>query len=166
MKRTAFRRAGLAFVIGLVLGAVVSEGTFALVRENERPAQTFRLVVPAGTAELVKLGQQPPSLPAQMSFVVGDQLLVINQDSVSHQLGPIWIPPGSEGRLALDMVGQYADQCSFQTAKILNLDVQEPLTPWTRFEGAVIAGAPMGALFAVYALVAWPEKKKTTGPSQ
>ena len=37
-----------------------------------------------------------------MSFVVGDTLVVKNEDSVEHQLGPLWIPAGSSASMPLN----------------------------------------------------------------
>jgi hypothetical protein len=38
------------------------------------------------------------------------------------------------------------------------------LTAGTRLYGILIAGIPMGALFAVYSLVLWPLKPKKKAP--
>jgi hypothetical protein len=159
MKAALVRRLGIAFLIGMLAGVLINELTFLFVREDSRAPQRIELVIPAGTADLVARGQQPPSLPDRMSFVVGDTLVVTNRDSVDHKLGPIWIPAGSQASLNLDVSGQYADECSFQTTRYLNLDVHAPLTIWTRFEGSMITGIPLGILLALYALIAWPMKK-------
>src|SRR5687767_3203416 len=88
-----------SFAIGILIGLAISEVTFLFLRETARPPRVIEIVIPAGTAELVARGEQPPSLPEDMTFVVGDTLLVKNQDIVDHQLGPLWIPPGASARL-------------------------------------------------------------------
>jgi len=98
-----------------------------------------------------------------MKFVVGDTLVVRNEDITTHQLGPLVVPPGSSASLVLDQEQNYAFQCSFQPTKYLGLDVQEPLTITTRLTGVLFGGLPMGALMAVYSLVAWPIKKEVGG---
>ncbi|MBM3152651.1 MAG: hypothetical protein FJZ96_10715, partial [Chloroflexi bacterium] len=85
MRRTIHRRIGLALMVGLALGAAINEVTFALLREESRPAQEIILLIPEGTAELVAAGEQPPAIPSAMSFVAGDRLLVVNEDLVDHQ---------------------------------------------------------------------------------
>lgn len=159
MKRDIFRRIALAMLIGLAVGAAVNEVTFAFLRESSRPPQTVELVIPPGAAEMVARGEQPPSIPAAMTFVAGDVLLIRNQDEAAHQIGPLWIPAGSEASLTLDTTGSFADQCSFQSTNYLNFDVREPLTAWTRLRGILMAGVPLGILLALYAVVAWPLKK-------
>jgi hypothetical protein len=94
-----------------------------------------------------------------MTFVAGDTLVVRNEDTSDHQMGPLWIPAGSTATLQLDTVENYAYACSFQSTNYFNLDVHEPLTPWIRFQGILMAGIPLGILLALYAVVAWPSKK-------
>jgi hypothetical protein len=164
-----FRRIAWAMLIGLVIGAGVNELTFAFLRESSRPPQTVELVIPRGTAEMVARGEQPPTLPSSMTFVAGDVLLIRNEDTVAHQMGPLWIPAGSEARLTLETTGSFADQCSFQSTNYLNFDVREPLTAWTRLRGILMSGVPLGILLALYAVVAWPgkgESEKEKGESE
>lgn len=156
-----FRRIGWAMLIGILVGAAINEVTFALLRESSRPPQTIELVIPPGTAEMVTRGEQPPSLPPAMTFVAGDVLLIRNEDSVAHQMGPLWIPAGSEARLTLDTTGSYTDSCSFQAANSFNFDVREPLTLWTRLRGILMAGVPLGILLSLYAVVAWPGRGRS-----
>ena len=95
-----------------------------------------------------------------MTFVVGDTLVVVNQDSVDHQLGPLWIPPGTSASLNLDTEQNYAFQCSFQPTKVFGLDVHEPVTPLTRLTGILFGGLPLGALLSVYSVLLVKEDKK------
>jgi hypothetical protein len=155
------RRVALSMLVGVVFGFVLSEVGFHFQKNVEtRPPQQVELLIPAGTAERVAQGQSTPSLPAEMKFVVGDTLVVRNEDLTTHQLGPLVVPPGSSASLVLDQEQNYAFQCSFQPTKYLGLDVQEPLTITTRLTGVLFGGLPMGALLAVYSLVAWPIKKE------
>jgi hypothetical protein len=158
--KVALRRASIAFILGLLIGLAISEISFLYLHETARPPSRIQLVIPAGTAAQVERGEKPPSIPDSLSFVVGDTLVVKNEDSSDHQLGPLWIPAGSSASLKLDQVEKYAFTCSFQPTKYFGLDVNEPLTPLTRMEGILFAGIPMGALLAVYSLVAWPVKKQ------
>ncbi len=153
------KRILISLVIGLVLGVVLNESTFYFLRETARAPQTIELVIPAGTAEQIAKGQQPPSLPASMDFVIGDKLVVINHDSKDHQLGPMWIPAGASASLTLDTEQSYAYECSFQTSKYFGLDVHEPLTWDTRLYGIFYSGLPMAIVIAVYSIL-MPSKEK------
>ena len=144
---------------GLLLGALISEVSFIFLRETARPPQTIELVIPEGTAERIARGEEPPTIPNQMTFVVGDKLLVKNNDVADHELGPLWIPAGSSASLSLDSVQSYAYACSFRPSKYLGLDVREALTLGTRFYGILYSGIPLGALIAVYVVIL-PIKKR------
>ena len=127
-----------------------------------RPPQHVTLVIPPGTAQEVARGKQPPSIPANMVFVVGDTLVVKNEDSVEHVLGPLFIPPGSSASLPLNVSQKYAFQCSFIPTKVFGIDVTEALDIGTRLSAILFGGLPMGMLLAVFSFVLWPVKKKET----
>ena len=154
----ALRRALIAALLGLALGVLVAEVPFLFLRETARPPKEVVLTIPSGTSDLVARGEQPPSIPANMKFVVGDILTVKNEDSVDHKLGPLWIPANASASLALDQKESLAFECSFQTNNTIGLDVYEPLTLSTRILGMTSTGLPMAILFALYALV-MPAKK-------
>jgi len=147
------KRILISLVIGLVIGVILNEVAFYFLHETTRPPKTIELVIPAGTAERIAKGEQPPSIPNNMTFVVGDEFLVINQDSKDHQLGPLWIPAGASASLMLDSVQSYAYECSFQTGKYFGLDVYEPLTLGTRLYGILFSGIPLGILIALYSIL-------------
>lgn len=153
------KRILISLLIGLLAGLAISEITFFFLRETARPPQEVVLTIPAGTAEQVSRGEQPPSIPSNMIFVVGDTLVVNNQDVVDHKLGPLWIPPKSSAQLSLDQKGNFAYECTFQAGSYLGLDVREPLTLSTRLDGILRAGLPMAILIAVYSLVMPVQKK-------
>jgi len=94
------KRILFSIVVGLLLGVVIGEIPFMFLRETARPPQEILLTIPEGAADQVARGQQPPSIPESMIFVVGDTLVVQNQEVVDHKLGPLWIPANSSARLS------------------------------------------------------------------
>src|SRR3972149_2383272 len=101
-------RITLSLLAGLLLAWGMSEVAFLLLRDSsDHVPQKIELVIPAGTAERVARGEGVPAIPPEMVFVVGDTLVVKNEDSVSHQLGPVWVPAGAEASLALDVANKY-----------------------------------------------------------
>ena len=146
-------------VLGLVFGTILNEITFMFLRDTARPPKIVELVIPNGTAEKVARGETPPSIPDSMTFVIGDTLLVKNEDTADHELGPLWIPAGTSASLQLDTVQSYALTCSFEPGRYFGLDVHEALTLGTRLYGILYAGLPLGGLLALYAIV-MPVKKK------
>lgn len=159
MSNPILKRILISLLIGLLGGVAVSEVTFIFLRETARPPETIVLAIPAGTADMVARGEQPPTIPQNMIFVLGDMLVVKNEDAVSHQMGPLWIPAGASAHLQLSAEESLAYECSFQPTRYIGLDVREPVTIWTRAYGIFYAGLPLGILIAVYSLV-MPVKKE------
>ncbi len=158
------KRILISFLIGFVLSVAITEIPFIFLRETTRPPKEITLVIPKGTADEVARGEQPPGIPANMSFVVGDTLIVKNDDTVEHQLGPLWIPANTSAHMSLDQVESLSYECSFQPGKYLGLDVNEPLTFGTRIYGVIYIALPLGILFSLYSL-AMPSKKKDNVPA-
>lgn len=163
-KSIIVKRLLVSLLLGLLIGAIVSEIPFLFLQETARPPQEILLTIPHGASEQVARGEQPPSIPANMIFVVGDILVVENKDAVDHKLGPLWIPANSSARLSLDREESFAFECSFQPDNSLGLDVHQPLTLATRIYGITYVGLPMAILIALYSFVL-PTKKKENAPA-
>lgn len=165
-KNPFVKRMVISMAAGLLIGLILSEVTFLFLGQTARPPKTITVIVPAGTAELVARGEQPPSLPQDMTFVTGDVLVIDNQDTVDHQLGPLWIPAGTSGHLVLGEPESLAMECSFQANNYIGLDIHDPLTLYTRIYGILFAGLPMGILIAVYAAIIPARKDKRDESSE
>jgi hypothetical protein len=159
--RPYLNRLVITVVISIVIVAAMNEGFYLLQRENtDRGPQTIELVIPHGTAERVATGEKMVGLPEKMVYVVGDVLEVVNQDSIDHQLGPVWVPPGATGKLELKEPDQYSYSCSFAPGNYLGFDVRQPTTFTTRMT-ALGVGAPSMAIFLyIYGLLVFPIKPR------
>lgn len=156
----AVKRILISLLAGLAVGAVITEVSFHFLREVDRSPEVIVLTIPRGTADLVAAGVEPPSIPSELIFIVGDVLIVKNQDDVPHELGPLFIPPNSSAHMSFESTENYSFSCSFQPDNSIGLDVREPVTPYTRFIGILFAGLPMGGLIALYSLVVRPLKPR------
>jgi hypothetical protein len=159
-KNDIIRRLLLSAGLGLLIGVTISEVPFLFLRETARAPREILLTIPAGTSKQVARGERPLSIPENMTFVVGDRLVVKNEDSIDHKLGPLWIPANSSAQLALDQEENLAYECSFQPGKYFGLDVREPLTPRTRLYGIFYVALPMAILIALYSFVISPKKNE------
>jgi hypothetical protein len=162
MNKNAMRpyllRLGIIFALSLAFVIIFNEVTFRLQKdETDRAPKTVQLVIPAGTADRIEAGEQVLDIE-EMQFVLGDVLEVVNHDSASHQLGPVWVPPGSTGKLVMEQADKFAYSCSFQTSQYLGLDVRQPTTLGTRLVGISFATPTMTALIFIYSLAAFPIK--------
>jgi hypothetical protein len=160
-------RLGVSFVISLVFVLLLSEVSYQFQRDRvARQPQTIELVIPVGTAERVAAGDPVPAIPEEMDFLLGDTLLVINQDLVDHQLGPIWVPPGANAQLSLDEPEKYSYSCSFQPSRFLGINVRPPTTFLTRLTGLALAVPPTTMVLLLYGFLVFPPggKKETDSP--
>jgi hypothetical protein len=160
--KTIVKKVLLSLLFGLLFGVALNEVTFYFLRETARAPKVIEIVIPAGTADKVARGEAPPTIPDAMTFVVGDTIVVRNEDTADHELGPLWIPAGSTASLPLDSAASYAYSCSFQPSQTFGLDVYEPLTLSTRLYGILFSGLPLGVMIALYALVLPGKKKEQT----
>ncbi len=149
---------------GLLIGVLSGEVPFLFLHDTVRAPRTIVLTIPAGTAQLVARGQQPPSIPTNMDFVVGDRLTVKNEDSVTHKLGPFFVPANSSVQLTLSQSETVAYECTFQPGKYFGLNVGEPLTVGLRIFGILFVAFPMAILFALYSSI-FASKKKENVPA-
>jgi len=95
-----------------------------------------------------------------MVFFEGDRIIVKNEDEISHQLGPIWVPAGSTGTLALETPQTYSLACTFQPTKIMGLEVRQRLTNDIRLQGILAIGLPSGILIWLFSIVIFPLDSK------
>jgi hypothetical protein len=165
LKYTLAGRIVLSTILGFVLAFLLSEGAFLIVKNNQdRDPQRIELVIPAGTAERIAAGQPVPSIPKDMTFIVGDVLVVTNQDSANHQLGPVFVPAGASASLEMTQEDSYSYSCSFEPSRNLGIDVRARVTWETRLQALALAGPPMAVLIALYSLVVVPLAKRPATP--
>ena len=154
-------RLAITFVAALALVWIGSELAFYFLRvDTDRPPEEIELVIPSGTAAKVEAGESIPAIPDEMTFVLGDTLVVRNEDLVDHQLGPLWIPPKTKASLVLDAAQRYAYSCSFKTTRYLGLNVKQATTWQTRVVALGFAVPPTTMFFFIYSLVLWPINPK------
>ena len=165
--RLGVRRLAILAAISLAFVWSISEVAFYFQKEDyERAPQEIQLVIPDGTAERVAAGEAVTTIPDKMVFMIGDTLVVKNEDIVDHQLGPLWVPPKSSAKLVMEQAEKYAYSCSFQPSRYLGLDVKKPTT-WTTRLTALGLATPATALFLfVYSLIIWPLKPKAAVPEK
>ncbi len=155
--RLIVRRFIICFLLTVAAVFAVSEIAFLFQQDRvARQPQTLTIVIPSGTAQRISEGRAVPTIPSEMAFLIGDTLIIQNNDLVDHQLGPIWVPPGSSGSLVLDEVDNFAYACSFQPSRYLGLNVRQPITLMTRLTALALATPPTTLVVFFYSLVAKP----------
>lgn len=156
----------LLTVLSVLLVFAGSEIAFLFQKENtDRAPKVIELVIPEGTSAQIASGQTVQSIPESLVFVVGDVLVVKNNDTSDHQLGPLWIPAKSSASLDMSKADNYAYTCSFQPSNYLGLEVRPPTTVWTRMQAMLLAAPATAVFLFVYSLIVFPleGKKKADG---
>lgn len=146
-------------VISVIAVLGVSELSYRILSQQPaRSPEIVEIVIPMGTGDRIQAGESVSDIAGEMVFMVGDTLVLHNQDLVDHQLGPLWIPAGGSASMELNMATSYAYSCSFQPSKYLDLTIREPIT-WRSRLGAVLYGAPPTLMFLlVYSFAVRPLK--------
>jgi hypothetical protein len=160
-----FRRFLILLGVSIILVFSFSEIAYRLMKDpTSRPPGTVELVIPNGTATRIAAGETPPGIPTDMVFIIGDTLLVKNEDSQAHQLDVLFIPPGSSASMKLGEANDYAFACSFQPSRYVNLTVRQATT-WVTRLAALWYGVPVTVMFLLtYSFIFWP-LKPTNAPS-
>jgi hypothetical protein len=155
--RRGARRLLILFLVSVGVVFAGSEGAYIFQKEAfDRPPQVVELIIPAGTAENIAAGKAAPTFQEEMTFVLGDTLLVRNEDSVDHEFGPLWIPAGANASLVLDQADNFSYACSFRPSGYFGLEVKPPTTWQTRLTALFLAAPATALILFVYSLVIRP----------
>jgi hypothetical protein len=145
--RAFLKRLLILLAISSVLVITVSELAYRLMKEpGARAPGTVELVIPAGTAGRVAAGEAPPGIPQDLVFIVGDTLVVKNEDAVPHQLDLLFIPPGASASMKLGHADNFTFTCSFQVSHYYDLTVRQATT-WVSRLQALWYAVPVTTMF-------------------
>ena len=159
--RLAARRFLLILAVSTLLVWIGSEIAHQFVKSPfDRPPQTLNLTIPAGTAIRVAAGVEEPGIPDEMDFVVGDTLIVYNDDTVPHELGPLYVPAGASASLKMEESAQEEVSCSFRTTQILGLTVHEATTLNIRLVAVGYVSPATAIVLFLYSLALYPLRPK------
>jgi len=151
----------ISVLVALVFVGIVNEGAHLILKEKtDRPPETTEIIIPSGTADRIAAGEADPSIPSELIFVIGDTLMVKNQDNVPHELGPLWIPVGSSASLLMENANKYTLGCTFQPSKYLDFDVRSRTTSLSRIQAFGLATPPTAMFFFLYSLLVFPVNGK------
>lgn len=153
------RRFLLLLFVSVIFVLALSEIAYRLQREDtSRGPKIIELTIPVGTSNKITSGEDVQTLPDEMVFVEGDTLVIDNQDTEDHQLGPLWIPAKSTASLQLSESNEYSYSCSFNSSNYLGLIIRKPVNLASRLS-ALWYGVPSTLmLLLVYSFAVRPIK--------
>lgn len=152
----------LVVAVSVLASWIISELGLRLQQDQNtaRAPQQIELIIPAGTAAKVAAGESAPGIPNEMTFVLGDVLVVRNEDSETHTLGPLLVPAGASASLPLNEEDNFSMTCSFNASSYMGLTVRPPTTLRTRLVGISFATIPTAGMLFVYSLLVFPVDRK------
>lgn len=140
----------LPFIAGpLFFGTISIVAWLLLTGGPTRAPGRIEYVIPAGTAQRIAAGEAVPSIPAKAVFVVGDILVLRNEDKVKHQFGPFWVPAGTSVNIPLSEASSSNYLCSIHPSGTIGIDVQPPTNLWQILVPTLLLGVPIGGVLNI-----------------
>lgn len=142
------------FMLGpLIIGTISLLAWYILAGGILRGPARIEYVIPRGAAERIAAGETLETIPASATFIVGDELVLNNQDAVNHQVGPFWIPAGSALVIPLDRANDFNYFCSIHPDGSITLLVRPQNSLLLTLLPTLVLGVPIGIGLAVIARV-------------
>jgi hypothetical protein len=108
----------------LAIGLAVAAYRGAVLHEELRQ---YVIVIPAGTAERLAAGDETNAPPHSFELVLGvrDVLVIKNEDSVWHQVGPYRVAPGHTLQQRFSRPGTIQAACTITSSQQVEIVVRE-----------------------------------------
>ncbi len=107
-----------ALVVVVALALLVSALMSALGSEE------LVVEVPPGTAERMAAGEQIELLPRTLEVGVGDRLVVVNRDEVTHEVGPYTVAAGQTLAQTFTSPGTIEGLCTLHPSGAITIVVR------------------------------------------
>ena len=114
-------RSMVGFALAAVAMVAIPFGLNQLI--NQPKSVTHTIEIPAGTAERVAAGESVDVLPPDLEFALKDRLVLVNNDSESHTVGPFNVAAGQRLERRLSQAISFNGFCSLHTDARISLRV-------------------------------------------
>ena len=122
---------GLALVLAALAYVMVSDRSSGASAASATPS-TYGVVIPKGTGKRIASGFHLFLIPADLQLHVGDSLVVVNEDTQVHEVGPFSVRPGETMVHTFVEPGRFVGACTFHPAGEVAIEVfpvDVPITP-------------------------------------
>lgn len=109
----------------VALAAVVVAAALLLSGSEKATPRTIVITIPSGTAALVARGKDPHVVPQKIRGAVGDTLEIVNNDRVSHTVGPFLVAAHQRIAFPLRRAGVFTGSCSLHPNDRIALIVRQ-----------------------------------------
>jgi hypothetical protein len=121
------------------------------------PSRTVELVIPPGTSSYVSSGEAVSAIPEELTLRRGDRLLIVNDDSVVHEIGTALAAPGRTTRVEVtnDFLGRDARlTCSIHPSGAIGLSSVARPPLMATLVPSLIAGVPLSFALLLAIMIA------------
>jgi hypothetical protein len=108
----------VAIAIALVVSSI---GLSRLIGSSEGVERV--IVIPAGTAARVADGEEVEIIPDDLRFELRDRLVVVNNDSTTHTVGPFTVPAGQRLEKRFSEAASFDGFCSLHPSGDIRIEI-------------------------------------------
>ena len=108
-------------VATLLIAAAITLAVMFVAAQSE--VHTF--TIPEGTQERIDRGEYMDLFPETLRVEVGDELVIDNQDTVTHQFGPYAARAGERLVVHFSQTGTFPGPCSVNDSKSTEVIVED-----------------------------------------
>jgi len=121
----------ISVVISIFVSAcqsnILPQNTIDTIDIEDTSSREIRIIIPPGTDELLRDGKDPGLVSDYILLKLGEQdiLVIENQDTSSHVIGPFFINAGESIRQVFTAPGIYEGTCSIHENAQIRIIVEE-----------------------------------------
>jgi hypothetical protein len=112
-----------------VAAVVIVAVPLTLALALPQTGQTLTFVIPAGTADRVAAGEEVTILPNDLRMRQRDLLVLINEDSSTHQVASILIGSGERVETRFSKATSVSGYCSLHPSGQITISVDGKISP-------------------------------------
>jgi plastocyanin len=123
---------GLALLLAAVAYLVASDQASQDPAASPAEPASFGVVIPKGLGKRIASGYHYFLIPEDLQLHVGDSLVVVNDDTQVHEVGPFFVRPGETLTHTFTEPGTFIGACTFHPVgqvKIEIFPVDVPIAP-------------------------------------
>jgi plastocyanin len=120
---------GLALLLTAVAYLVASDKTSSTSAPSIDAPSSYGVVIPKGTGKRIRSGFHIFLIPENLQLHVGDSLVVVNEDTEVHEVGPFFVRPGETLTQTFTEPGKFIGACTFHPVGEVSIEVFPVGTP-------------------------------------
>lgn len=126
MRSGWLQRMIVALTVGVLVASCSSDSSKALVVDDDQ-AQTadYEFLIPAGTGERIRAGEDIAILPAEMDVRVGEVIWITNEDDEGHFIGIFYVGPNEQVSQRFASEGEFVGNCTVHPSGQIALRVSQ-----------------------------------------